>query len=287
MNALSPARAVWKIANPIANILALRDSAMAVKRNARLAYQLATRDLATRYKGQFVGAVWIVAHPFLLMLIFLFIFGVVFKQRIGGTFDMPRDFPTYILSGLVPWLACVPAFTGTCNSIIGGTALVKQFQFDTSALPLRDVMSTVYFWGVGLAFVTIYTLAVERSLPWTYVLLPVVVLLTFCMLCGLGWLFAAVTVFFRDLKDIMIVVVTMLVYLLPIVYLPQWTPPIFQGAIKLNPLSYMIWTFQDVLYYGRIEHPVAWIVFPTFALLSLSFGYRVFTRFRPFFGNAI
>lgn len=287
MNFLAPARALWRIANPLANVAALFDSVKVVARNFRLAGQLATRDLAARYKGQIVGAIWIVAHPLLLMLVYLFIFGVVFNQRIGGTFQMPRDYTTYLLSGLVPWLACVPAFTGTCSSIIGASGLVKQFHFDTSALPLRDVVSTFYFWGVGLIFITIYTIVVEGGLPWTYSLLPVLLMLTFLMMCGLGWLFAAVTVFFRDLKDIMIVIVTVLVYILPIVYLPQWTPEVFQRAIKYNPLSHMIWAFQDVLYFGRIEHPSSWIVFPAFSILALVFGHRLFQRCRPYFGNAL
>lgn len=287
MNALAPARALWLIANPVANFLALYEAILAIKRNASLAAKLGTRDLAARYKGQLVGVVWVVAHPFLLMLIFLFIFGVVFKQRIGDTYELPRDYTTYILSGLVPWLACVPALTATCNSITGSAPLVKQFHFDTTVLPLRDVISTVYFWGVGLGFLIIYTLVVERSLPWTYALLPVVLVLTFCLLCGIGWLFAAVNVFFRDLKDVITVAVTMLLYILPIVYLPQWTPAVFQGAIKFNPLSYMIWVYQDVLYFGRIEHPTAWIVFAAFSILMLALGHRMFQRFRPYFGNAL
>jgi lipopolysaccharide transport system permease protein len=284
---VAAARALWRIANPVANVAAIFTGAAVVARNFSLASQLAHRDLAARYKGQIVGAVWMVAHPMLLMLIYLFIFGVVFKQKLGGSYDLPRDYTTYILSGLVPWLACVPAFSTTCYSVLGSANLVKQFHFDTAALPLREVVSTFYFWGVGLAFITIYNLAVERSLPWTYILLPVLLLLTFLLVAGLGWIFAAVTVFFRDLKDIIQVLMTMFVYILPIVYLPQWTPPIFQQVITFNPFSYMIWTFQDVFYFGRIAHPGAWIVFPIFALLSFALGHRVFKGFRPYFGNAL
>ena len=287
MPALATVRTLWRIANPIVNVGALFGGLRNVSGNLGLAAQLAHRDLAARYKGQIIGAIWMVAHPLLLMLIYLFIFGVVFAQKLGDTVELPRDYTTYILSGLVPWLACIPAFSTTCSSIIGSSNLVKQFNFDTSALPLREVVSTFYFWGVGLTFVTGYTLIVEHGLPWTYSLLPVVLALSFLMLCGLGWLFSAITVFFRDLKDIVQVLVTVFVYILPIVYLPQWTPEIFQEAIKLNPFSYMIWAFQDVLYFGRIEHPTAWIVFPIFAILCFVFGRRVFRSFRPFFGNAL
>lgn len=273
--------------NPIPYGTAFYRAAGAVLRSIPLAWRIAMRDLAGRYKGQVIGVAWTIAHPVMLMLIFLFLFGVVFKARLEASFELPRDYTVYILAGLVPWLASIPAITASCNSILGSPSLVKQFGFDTTLLPLRDVLSSVPFWCVGITFVIAYTILSGNGAPWTYALLPFVLVLTFMFLVGMAWLLAALTVFFRDIKDFVTVLVTMLLYIMPIVYLPEWTPAVFQPVIKYNPLSYMIWVYQDVFYFGRIEHPLAWVIFSVMSVFVFAAGYRVFKRLKPYFGNVL
>jgi len=275
------------VLNPVPYAVAFYRGWGLVVRTLPLAWSMAVRDLVGRYKGQMIGAVWTVAHPVMLMLIFLFIFGVVFKARLEASFELPRDYTVYILAGLVPWLACIPAITTSCNSILGSSGLVKQFGFDTTILPLRDVLSSVPFWCVGITFVVAYTVLSGNGAPWTYALIPLVLGTTFMFLVGLAWLLAALTVFFRDIKDFVTVLVTMLLYILPIVYLPEWTPEVFRAAILYNPLSYLIWVYQDVFYFGRIEHPDAWLISGGMSVFVFAAGYRVFSRLKPYFGNVL
>jgi lipopolysaccharide transport system permease protein len=273
--------------NPIATVIGLALALWKVAIRTPLAWSMSQRDLYARHKGQMLGSLWPVVHPFMQMIIFLFIFGVVFQTRIENNFEMPRDYPTYMLAGLMPWLACLPAIVGCCSSVLGSASLVKQFNFDTFVLPIRDVLGTIPFWIVGIAFITIYSYATTNELPWTYSLLPPVLLATFLLLVGLGWLLSAISVFFRDLKEIITVSTLMFVYILPIVYLPEWTPPAFQTAILFNPFSYLIWVYQDIFYFGRIAHPLAWWVTGSLALLVLATGYRVFKTLRTYFGNVL
>jgi lipopolysaccharide transport system permease protein len=253
----------------------------------RLAIAMSRRDLSSRYAGQIMGSFWIVGHPLLQMLIYILLFAVVFKQRIGGTVDLPRDYTVYILSGLVPWLAILPVVTGSCTSILANVSLVKQFSFELEVLPLKDVLTALVFWFVGIAITAIYTLMIYHVLPWTFLLLPIAFAVQLFVMIGLAWLLSAVSVFFRDLKDIMAVWANLGVFLLPIVYLPQWLPDIFRPFIYANPLSYIMWMYQDILYFGRIEHPTSWLISILFALLSFTTGHRVFQRLRPLFGSAL
>jgi lipopolysaccharide transport system permease protein len=89
------------------------------------------------------------------------------------------------------------------------------------------------------------------------------------------------------LKDVIALYGNIGTYLIPVVYLPGWVPPIFKPLLYVNPFSYMTWMYQDVLYFGRIEHPVAWIVFPLFSVVVFALGYRVFRRLKPLFGGAL
>lgn len=258
-----------------------------IVRNRRLLTLMAGRDLRARHMGQVAGNFWIIAHPLFQMLLFVFIFSVVFKQKIGGTHELPGDYTTYILSGLVPWLAIIPAISTCCLSIVGNSALVKQFTFDLELLPVKDALLSLVFWCVGITILAIYTLGVTRTLPITYLLLPAVLGMHLMLIIGLGWALAAITVFFRDLKDIVTVLIQAGVYLLPIVYLPTWVPAAFRPFIVVNPFSWVIWVYQDTLYFGRIDNPWAWLGFAVLSVALFSLGLRIFRRSKPLFGHVL
>jgi lipopolysaccharide transport system permease protein len=74
---------------------------------------------------------------------------------------------------------------------------------------------------------------------------------------------------------------------MPTVYLPDWMPRILQPVIYLNPFSYVIWVYQDVLFFGTFRHPYAWLVTLVFALLALGLGYRTFEKLKPYYGNVL
>jgi lipopolysaccharide transport system permease protein len=272
---------------PTAYIQAFVEGASLLGRHRRLIMAMVRRDLSLRHVNQTMGSFWVIGHPLFLMALFVFIFGVVFKQRIDGSYQLPRDYTVYILSGLVPWLSTLPALTGSCNSIVANAALVKQFVFHLEILPAKDVLTASVIWLVGIAVIMLYTLFEYGGLPWTYLLLPVVAAIHLLALFGLAFLLSAVTVFFRDTQDLVNVFATAGLYILPVTYLPQWVPGLFRPLLYVNPFSYLIWMYQDVLYFGRIEHPMAWFVAAVWALFAFAFGYSSFRRLKPLFGNAL
>jgi lipopolysaccharide transport system permease protein len=58
-------------------------------------------------------------------------------------------------------------------------------------------------------------------------------------------------------------------------------------VLYLNPFSYLVWCYQDALYFGRFEHPAAWFVCPTICAVSFVVGYRTFRKLKPLFGNML
>ncbi len=276
-----------ELVNPVRLARDVADGIRLVLSNRSLIVAMASRELKSRYAGQFTGSFWIVGHPLFQLLLFVFIFGVVFKQRIGGSHELPRDYTTYMLAGLVPWLSLSSLLATACNSVIGNANLVKQFTFKTEILPVKDVAISMIFWMVGISILIVYGLAVDHSLPRTYVLLPILLGLHLLFAIGIAWLLSSVSVFVRDMKDVTTVAITAGIYVLPIVYLPQWVPTLFRPLISLNPFSAMIWVYQDALYFGRIEHPFAWVFFSAMALISFGLGFRIFSRLKTQFGNVL
>jgi lipopolysaccharide transport system permease protein len=278
---------VLRIFSPLANIRALSEAWTLLRRHARLVVEMSRGDLTGRYKGQFFGSVWVIAHPLALTMLYLFIFGVVFSQRIGGTRELPLDYTAYILSGLIPWLTFQAAMNTSVLSIIGNSALVKQFIFPIEILPMRDVVSSTLTWLVGVSATLIYVVFTQKTVMATWALLPVVFTMQFLAMIGVAFILSAVAVFFKDIKDFVQLFCVVAIFLMPIVFLPGWVPAVFRPIMWMNPFTYMIWVYQDVIYFGRIEHPVAWLVFFGWAILAFAGGYRLFKRTKPMFGSLV
>ena len=111
------------------NLQALLEIAGIVHRHFSLTIEMAKQDIRGRFAGQAMGGIWVVVHPIFLMCIYLFVFTIVFKQKVGGTLDMPRDFPTYLLAGLIPWMAVQESLAKGVSVIVSHANLVKQAVF--------------------------------------------------------------------------------------------------------------------------------------------------------------
>ena len=154
-------------------------------------------------------------------------------------------------------------------------SLVKQVVFPTEVLPVKSVIASLVTQLVSLAILVIYVLGSHGSLPLTYLLLPVALLIQVTQVIGLALMLAALGVYLRDLKDLVQVGTLVSMYLLPVFYLPAMVPSLFRPLLYLNPFSYTVWIYQDLCYFGRIEHPVAWIVA---SVLSLAFLHQRLAR---------
>lgn len=284
---VSLSRGVWNLSRPVSNFNSFCEAVGILWKNRSLCRELVRRELGSQFAGQALGAFWIIGHPMMLFCVYIFVFVIVFKTRISESLDMPRDYTTYILSGLVPWLFVQQALVRGANALVGQANLVKQVVFPVEVLPVAAVLVSLVTLGVGVAILTAYSLFAGGGLPWTYILLPLVIAAHVMLMCGIAFLVAGITPFFRDVKDIIQVMTIVGVYVIPAFYLPQWVPGMLRGLLYFNPFSYVIWVYQDVLYFGAIVHPVAWIVFLASSFLSIALGYRSFRAVKLLVANVI
>jgi lipopolysaccharide transport system permease protein len=256
------------------------------RRRALLGEQV-RRDLVDQHAGQVFGGLWVVVHPLFIMMVYVFVFAVVFQARVGGTREMPLNYTSYILSGLGVWLALVQSLSKTSGALTGNAGLIKQVVFPIEVLPVKAALATMVPLSVMLGVYFAYTIGVEGQVMWTQALLPVLLVIYALWTTGLGLLLASVTVFVRDVRELVSLFTVAGVFLLPVIYVPEWVPPLFKPLLYVNPFSYVIWCFQDALYFGRFEHPWAWVVAIGGGLAIFGLGARTFRGLKPYFGDAL
>lgn len=266
---------------------AFREVAELLTIHRDLTLEMAKREISERYSGQMFGTLWAIGHPLFLMAVYVFVFAFVFKTKIGGTYDLPLDYTAYLLSGLIPWLSFQESMNKSCTSISSNGPLVKQVIFPIEVLPAKGVIASLVNQIISLSILVVYVLITHGSLLWTYVLVPYIFILQAMAMLGVAYLLSSVGVFFRDMKDFVQLFGIAGVYVIPVFYLPQWVPHLFKPMLYLNPFSYPMWCYQDALYYGRFEHPWAWVLTTVGSLAVLTLGYRTFRKLRLVFGNVL
>lgn len=266
---------------------AFRELGSLLFRQRTLTWEMAKREIASEHAGKQLGRFWGIFQPLALLAVYAFVYGVVFRAKIGGTYELPRNFTIYLLSGLVPWFSFQLCMSKAASVIPANAAFVKQVIFDLNVLPVATALFAFLPLSLGMGFIGVYTFAEYHSLPWLYVALPLVLVLQFFAMCGIAFGLAALGVFVRDVRDVVQLAAIVLIFLMPIVYLPGSVPSAFNPLLWLNPFTYMVYVFQDVLYFGRIAHPMSWIAFSIGSPLVFALGYRLFRRVRPYFANVL
>jgi lipopolysaccharide transport system permease protein len=270
-----------------ANLGAARQAIQLLWHRRELLLEMTRRDVVDHYAGQVLGASWAVIAPLLTTATYLFAFGVIFRSRIGPD-DSGTGYVAFALAGLVPWMGLQDGLSRSTSAIIGNGNLVKQIVFPSEVLPLKVALGTLPALTIGLA-ATVCVSAIAGHLHWLglLVLLPTALLCYILLLAGMSYLLAAVGVFVRDVKDLIGFLLTIGLFLHPILYTPQGTPYWLGPVFVLSPFSHMIWCFRDALYGRDPEHAWSWLVFPIVSVLSFALGWRTFRMLKPTFGNAL
>lgn len=231
-----------------------------------LLWQLVIRDLKIKYRRSFLGYLWSVLNPLMIMLVMTVVFSTMFKRNI-------ENFPVYLLSGQVMFNFMTNSTGQGMRSILGSAGLLKKTYVPKYIFTLAKVTSGLvdFLLSLGaLALVMIFT----GVNPTRYILLTPFVLLQLYIFCiGLGLFLAQATVFFRDIQYIYSVITTAWMYLTPIFYPSDMLPPWLLNAIKIfNPMYCYIAEFRSVILYGWMPATHLWVYGNVVAFLCLLIG---------------
>jgi lipopolysaccharide transport system permease protein len=273
--------------NWYSNLQAFTELISLLTRHRLLTFEMARREITDRYAGQLFGLFWTFFHPLILILVYVFIFNFVFVSKVGGTLALPLDMTAYILSGIIPWLAFQDSMSKATTVITTNANLVKQVIFPIEVLPVKGVLATLFTELVFLVMLIFYTLITAKSLWITYLLLPVILFFQVLAMIGVSYILGAIGTYIRDTKDFIQVFLTLGMWFVPILYLPEAIPQAIRPILYLNPFTHMIFCYQDVLYFGRFQHPWSWLIFSLLSLVVFLYGYRLFRKLKTMFGNVL
>ena len=203
---------------------------------------LVRRDIMLRFQQTVIGFLWIVLQPLIQMVIFYILLGVWVKVPTG-----PIPYHLFFLSAFVVWQFFSQVVTYSTNSLVGNIGIIIKSYFPRLALPLASVASLLVDFGISILVLLVFLL-IDGNFPITlrYLLLPVLLIITTIFSSGVGLLFGALIVVFRDMRNLMNFILMIWMYLTPIIYPMSIVPEQYRIFLYLNPLTGLVEAFQWV-----------------------------------------
>lgn len=260
-------------------------------RSRQLIIHLSVNDFKTRYAGSLMGVFWAFVQPIITVLVYWFVFEKGLRagaQAMGG---LQVPFVLFLLSGLVPWFFFSDAWPNGTSSLLSYSYLVKKVVFKISILPIVKVVASIY--------VHMFFVAVTLVIFWAYGYAPdlyslQVVYYSFAMfvlVLGLSYITASVVGFFRDLTEIINILMQILVWVTPIMWNVETaiSDGPLKTALKLNPMYYIVSGYRNALINKQWfwQTPRQMIYFWVVALLVLGLGMLVFKRLKNHFADVL
>jgi ABC-type polysaccharide/polyol phosphate export permease len=267
-----------------------------------LIQSLVARELKARYRGSVLGFFWSFVNPLMLLVIYSVVFEVFLPNRMEGV----QPYGLFLFCGLLPWTWFSTSLNESASVLISGGNLIKKVLFPAEVLPIVSVLANMVQFLLGLpilaAFLVYFAFISaghEIALhPAELVWFPVIVLVQLVLTLGLALLLSALTVHFRDIKDILSNLLTFWFFATPIIY--PWfflvpadgTPPDrpwMKWLLDLNPFTHIAISYQEVLFFpgNQFGHLPWLLVMAVVSPLVFLGGYWVFDRLRDSLAEAV
>lgn len=219
-----------------------------------LFFFLVRRDIKLRFQQTTIGFLWIVLQPLILMLIFNVVFGILMRVPTGDT-----PYILFFLSAFVVWQFFTQVINASAFSLVGNIGVILKSYFPRLALPLSTVAGALVDFGVSFLILLIFLL-IDGNFPISprYLLLPVLLILTTIFASGVGLLFGALMVVFRDMKNLLAFILMIWMYLTPIIYPITIVPEQYRFLLYFNPLTSLVeayrWVFLNQGSLPRLDY---------------------------------
>lgn len=241
------------------------------KKYRHLLIELVRKDIKVKYKRSYLGLLWTLLNPLLMMIVLTLVFSTLFKHNIP-------NFPVYLLTGKIIFDFFSQATNGAMGSVIGGSSLLKKVYIPKYIFPLSKVMFAFVNLLFSLIALLLVMIVTKAPFNLTLLMLPLPLFYAFLFSLGLGLILATYTVFFRDIMHLYGVVLTAWMYFTPLFYPAEILPSNILWILEMNPLYQFIKMLRDIVLYNKIPTLMDNFVCLSFGLVTLLIGLFVFYK---------
>lgn len=222
--------------------------------NTALLRHFVRQDLVDRHAASALGAGWTLLLPLANILIFTLVFSQIMGMRLqalGMEYLGAYSYSVYLVVGLLAWNCFATTVTRTTQVFQDKAALLTRVNMPLLSLPLYIVISETVIYVISMAIFAVFLVLIDFQWSGHWLWLPVLLVIQQLLAYGLGLLFAVLSVFLRDIKEAVSVLLQLWFWMTPIVYVISIIPAHFAPLFRWNPMYHMTAAFRDALILGQ------------------------------------
>jgi homopolymeric O-antigen transport system permease protein len=251
-----------------------------------LIQSLVARELKARYRGSVLGFFWSFVNPLLLLSVYSF----VFEKILPNTATDTKPYAVFMFCGLLPWTWFTASLMDASGSLISGGNLIKKVLFPAEVLPIVGVLANMVHFFLGLLILAGFMIGYRHFPDWNELWwFPIIIVIQLVFTLALGFLLSALTVHFRDIRDLLANLLTFWFFATPIIYSYRMeTVKGFGRLFNLNPFFHLAVSYQEILFFhGSFGHWRWLLALAAASAVLFIAGYWVFDRLRDSFAEAV
>lgn len=213
-----------------------------------LACQMIKRNITLRYKGSVLGIAWSFANPMLMLAVYSIVFTYIFKARAT---DPTIPYAIFMFAGMSTYNIFRETVSTSCNIIYSNPPYVKKIIFPLEIFPMIQALTCLVFGIIWYILLFLGLIIFTNKISWSVFYLPLILIPLVLFSTGLAFITSSVSVFLRDLVQVVNVVLQALFFMTPICYSMQMLPPRAQALLKINPMALIVEETRNILLYGN------------------------------------
>ncbi|MEX1309397.1 MAG: ABC transporter permease [Candidatus Sulfomarinibacteraceae bacterium] len=251
-------------------------------RQRALVAVLVRRELNARYRASVLGFLWSLLNPLLLLFVYAVVFTYIFHPRFPGG----DPYPLFLFTGLLPWLFFSGTVLDSSVTLIDNGPLLAKVMCPPEIFPAVTVVSHLIHHLLALpvlvAALVVASIAGWHPFPTTLWMLPLALVPWLLLTGGAALAISALSVTFRDLRDLVGHLLNLLFFSSPIIYSLDGldVPPLLERVLRLNPLGSLVELYRDIVFTGRAPDARLWLTAMVVGVAGWALGAFVFGRFR-------
>ena len=252
-------------------------------RYRELFYFLSWKDILVRYKQTVIGIAWSVIRPLLTMVVFTIVFGKLAKLPSGGA-----PYPVLVFTAILPWQYFSNALSEASNSLISNQNMISKIYFPRIIMPTSTIIVALTDFLISFVLLGI-TMAIYRFVPsWKIVFMPLFLLLATILSLGMGYLFSALNVKYRDFRYVIPFIVQFGMYISPVGFSSDVVPIRYRFWYSLNPMVGVIDGFRwSIIGKGTAIYWPGFILSIVITILIIIWGFWYFRKTEKTFADRI
>ena len=246
-----------------------------------LIWNMCGRDLKVKYQRSWLGFLWTVFNPLVMITVLVAVFSQVIR--------IPIDhYWAFLISGYFTWNLFAQTINGGVQAAVGNAYLTRSTYFPQEVLILSSSIARLLEY-LGELCVVMLLLAIfhHKGIPGSFIMAPLLVAILFIFSVGIAFPLVTLAVYFNDTIQVIPLATTILFYLSPVFYNLDLVPEAFRPIYILNPMANMLNMFHDALYLGKMPHFSTFLVMTGVAVLCGLFGYMLFNRKKREFAEIV